>query len=423
MFNYESVPALKLNTDSIRRANNQSMFNAGDTIAKDAQREYRAGLSEMFGDIESPNPVQEAIMQDRAEQWRELCEKSFNDETARRASWVPWTVSGPANYPAARMNKRADAAMKAADEWGEKRRRFIDNTVSMLRKAVPLADVIEEYRTGKNKEPISSDDPAAAEKLAARIEFLKAQHEEGKARNAHWRKHHSMKGYKDWTDERAAKYDAAISSENQLYHVPYPPYAVQNMSQNIKRLEDRLNDIQRMKENAETMPEKVLEYDGFYIHYSAADCRINIDFDAKPEEDARNILKKNGFHWSPRKKTWTRKYTSNADWTVTRIIVPDLLKLDAYGELEQEPAQEQEPAPQAASVDPMTLEAFAAAYSPDNACESFVNGLILSSTEGREPMTINEAIICMEEWTKEGAEIPADLTAQKLADLWNAGIN
>lgn len=423
MFNYFTMPALELNQDNIRRANDQSMFNAGDGIAKDAQNTYRAGLSEMFGDVESPNAVQEAIMQERAEQWRELCQKSFDDEVARRASWVPWTVSGPANYPAARMNKKADAAMKAASEWSEKRARFIDNTQKMLRKAIPQSEIIEEYRTGKNSEPISSDDPAAAEKLAARIEYLKACHEEGKARNAHWRKHHTMKGYKDWSDEKAARIDAELNSARAMYHVPYAPYEVSNMNGNIKRLEDRLKDIQRMKESAETLPEKILEYDGFSVHYSAADCRINIDFDAKPEEDARNVLKRNGFHWSPREKTWTRKYTPNADWTVTRIVVPDLLKLDAYGELPQELAQEQEPAPQTVSADPMTLETFAAAYSPENACESFVNGLVLSSTEGREPMTVNDAIVCMENWVKDGVEIPADLTAQKLADLWNAAID
>ena len=429
MFNYETMPALNLNQSTISAANNMSMFDAGNTIAKEAQRVYRAGLAAMFKDMEAPNAAQEKIMQERAESWRELCEKSFNDELSRRASWVPWTVSGPANYPAAKMNKKADRAIEAAREWNEKRAHFVENTLQMLRKAVPLAAIIEEYRTGKNNEPISADDPAAAEKLAARIEFLKGVHEEGKARNAYWRKHHTMKGYKDWTDEKAAKIDESLNSDRAMYHVPYAPFEVSNNNANIKRLEDRLKDIQRMKEKAADMPQTTIEYDGFSVRYSAEDCRINIDFASKPEEDARDILKSNGFHWSPREKTWTRKFTANADWSVKHHIIPALLKLDAYDELppeEQEPAQEptQETAQKSASVAPLSLETFAAQYSPEvyDDCEAFVNSLILSSAESREPMTVNDALVCFTEWVKEGIEIPGTLTAEKLAKLWNAGI-
>lgn len=54
--------------------------------------------------------------------------------------------------------------------------------------------------------------------------------------------------------------------------------------------------------------------------------------------------------------------------------------------------------------------------------ETFVNGLILASAEGREPMTYDDAFTCISEWIREGVEIPKDLTARKLADLWNDGI-
>lgn len=54
--------------------------------------------------------------------------------------------------------------------------------------------------------------------------------------------------------------------------------------------------------------------------------------------------------------------------------------------------------------------------------ETFVNSLIMASTEGREPMTYDDAFIAISEWIKEGWELPKDLTARKLADLWNTGI-
>ena len=55
--------------------------------------------------------------------------------------------------------------------------------------------------------------------------------------------------------------------------------------------------------------------------------------------------------------------------------------------------------------------------------ETFVNSLILASTEGREPMTEEEAAQNLREWKAEGWEdIPEELDAATLAALWNEGI-
>ena len=57
------------------------------------------------------------------------------------------------------------------------------------------------------------------------------------------------------------------------------------------------------------------------------------------------------------------------------------------------------------------------------ACETFVNSLILASTEGREPMTEDDAAQNLREWKAEGWEdIPEELDAATLAALWNRGI-
>lgn len=56
-------------------------------------------------------------------------------------------------------------------------------------------------------------------------------------------------------------------------------------------------------------------------------------------------------------------------------------------------------------------------------CETFVASLIMSSTEGREPMTEEEAAQNLREWYEEGWEdIPLSLTPEVLSVLWNDGI-
>lgn len=55
---------------------------------------------------------------------------------------------------------------------------------------------------------------------------------------------------------------------------------------------------------------------------------------------------------------------------------------------------------------------------------AFVAGIYLAATEGREPMTVEDAAYNLREWQAEGVEdIPADLTPELLSALWNDCLN
>ena len=330
MFQYTTMQALNLNAENIHRADSCSQFEAGTHLAKEAERVYRAGLEEMFSGLEEMNPQQEEIATRRAESWRELCEKSYNDVIARHASWMPWTVCGPAKYNGKKNNDRADAQMKAAAEWSEKREAFIRNTAEMLRNAKPAVELVQEYRTGKRADPISGDDPLAPEKLQARIDFLKDEHEEKKRKNNYFRKHKTMRGYPGISDEKAVALDAAINRQPvEAWRIPCPIYGTD--TQNIRRLEQRLQEIKKQREQAaDPDAETEKEYNGFTVQKDLAGGRINIIFPDKPSEEAREIMKSNGFHWSPKAKTWTRKITGNALAALRAYVIPKLTALDEY---------------------------------------------------------------------------------------------
>ena len=229
--------------------------------------------------------------------------------------------------------------MEAAREWSEKMDRFVENTLTMIRDAIPHDQLIAEYRSGQRREAISGDDPAALEKLTARLEGMQERHELAKKQNAHWRKHGTMKGFPGISDERAAELDAEINSQLPIWQLPHPHYSISNANAEMKRLRDRIETIQRQRAAGDA--ERV--YNGFAVERSAADGRINITFDAKPEAPARDVLKSNGFHWSPRAQVWTRQLTDNALRAVRLYVVPGLLALDEYSEAEQEPPRDLEP--------------------------------------------------------------------------------
>lgn len=344
---------LNLNTNMISAANNASQFDAGNVLAREAEHVYIEGLGKMQAGLEGDelNDVQSGILNRRQVEWKSLVEKAYNDIISRRASWVPWTVSGPANYPSRRMNARADAQMNAANEWDAKMNRFIENTQNMLRDAVPLEQLLSEYRSGKRREAIPGDDPLALQKLSARLEGMKERHELMKQRNAWWRKHNTMNGCPGFTDEQAAKMDKEIMNRIQIWQIPYPHFSLSNSNAEIRRLEERIKTISSQREAGDAKQ----IYNGFTVEQSGADGRINITFDDKPEEAARNVLKSNGFHWSPRAKVWTRQLTPNALRAVKHYLIPGLLALDEYSEAEQEQT-EQTPAT-------MTLDEFVAAAS------------------------------------------------------------
>lgn len=55
---------------------------------------------------------------------------------------------------------------------------------------------------------------------------------------------------------------------------------------------------------------------------------------------------------------------------------------------------------------------------------AFVAGIFLASTEGREPMTVEDAAQNLREWKSEQwDDIPEDLTPELLSSLWNDCLN
>ena len=55
--------------------------------------------------------------------------------------------------------------------------------------------------------------------------------------------------------------------------------------------------------------------------------RLQLFFDGKPEDKVRDILKGNGFKWSPKNGCWQRQLTANAKYALSRVI-KELEKLE-----------------------------------------------------------------------------------------------
>lgn len=138
---------------------------------------------------------------------------------------------------------------------------------------------------------IYSDDEDAPDRLRARIDELKAKREAMKASNAAYRK-----GPAAWaahlgvSAECEAERRAKIEANYSWCRQPHPAYSMQNLGANIRRLEQRLIDVDaRAARTARAAAAGVLIEGADYVR---------VTFPEKPAREVLNALREAGFRWS-----------------------------------------------------------------------------------------------------------------------------
>lgn len=215
-------------------------------------------------------------------------------------------ITGSGNFPVRRKEKQNDAYDRLMREQGEL---YCPTKNYYFRK-------IETILTNK---AIYSSDALAVEKLQNKLTDLEEFHEKMKAQNAYFRKHGTMKGYEGISDEEAANRDALI--QKSFERKPYPSYYLSNNNAEIKRIKARINEITKLKAEAEQPAEdKYPHVDGVEVKENAEAMRIQLIFDGKPSEEVRGILKSHGFRWSPSFGAWQRQLTENGKWSTRKAL-------------------------------------------------------------------------------------------------------
>ena len=118
---------------------------------------------------------------------------------------------------------------------------------------------------------ISSDDPAAVAKLKEKLTQLEEAH-------------------------------AAMKAANRQKPGTYPGYALQNSNANIRRVRERIAQLEQAAER-ETSEVKL---DGLTIRQDVEENRVMLLFDKKPAPAIRALCKRHGFKWSPAHNAWVR---------------------------------------------------------------------------------------------------------------------
>ena len=280
------------------------MMSMSDYKEGSATAGYRAAVDEAAALVERQkqkvSPFYHEKLDALLDRYARRLAQWTNDYNRNGASCPSILVSGRANFPVRKkqkQNAREDSLWKVYDE--------IKGILSK----------IKSVGTG----PIDPMDPHAREMLEDRLQRLQDTLDKGKAMNAHYRKHKTMKGFPDMTDETAAEMDEAISRAPAFAQTPFPDFELASLRGKIKRAQEnlaKLDGIEQHKDDAAN----TLEFDGGKIFLNMEANRLQILFDEIPDEETRSALKSHGFKWSRKNEAWQRQLTRNAVYDAKHIL-------------------------------------------------------------------------------------------------------
>ena len=175
-----------------------------------------------------------------------------------------------------------------------------------------------ERRSERMSNGISSDDPAAVQKLKKKLENLEKSQEMMKAANAVIRSLKTPEERKagleqiGFSDKQADK----ILTPNVMGAIGFASYSLSNNNANIRRIEERIKGL----EKAEKLQDRITEYRWGAVRENKENNRIQFLFDGKPDEATRKLMKESGFRWAPSEEAWQRQWTGNAVYAAREAI-------------------------------------------------------------------------------------------------------
>lgn len=312
----------ELSYDLARRAHNGTSF-VPEKRAKQEQEGYAAAANAFHEEASAlaHTPEQQAILADELARYKANYLKHYTAYLASHSNVVSTMIAGPANFPAARMNKRSEWAhnkLTAFLEWKKSaeaaiRRRLMDARPAELKEgedwmrlrmriesSLSTIRAIDDGREPFSRAAFTNSIAGRVERLAAngQVEMVERAVELVREYNAANKKPALSSRHKFWGYVELARRVAAIRAE-------------------------KLAAVQAECDAAgAALPATaaILKTESAEVIRNAAEDRVQIVFDGKPDEALRSRLKGEGWRWAPSQGAWQRKLTQNAVASAKRIV-------------------------------------------------------------------------------------------------------
>lgn len=175
---------------------------------------------------------------------------------------------------------------------------------------------IEDRIKSIGKGGITMDDSNAVAKIEDKLVKLQDAHESKVRINKAVRAGENSKAFSMLNDREKAEAKIRIDRD-----APIPGWELSNENAEIRRLKGRLTDIEREQSKRQSgVQTGYPTMDGLEVVENAGENRIQLIFDDKPSDEARGVLKHNGFRWSPKNSAWQRELNDNGRRAAKRAI-------------------------------------------------------------------------------------------------------
>jgi hypothetical protein len=278
-----------INERAARNAKHANSFS--DYVPGSATAEYRAMVDKAVELGEAQKERVDPMYHEKIDRLVDVYARKLADNLNERSNIearVPSImIAGGGNFPVRKKEKQNMARDRNMGEYEE------------------VKGILEKIRsTGMGG--ISADDDLAVEKLESKLQGLQEAQEAMKAVNAYYRKYKTLDGCPYYSEDEKAKIQSSMSRDWRTDPVPFPSYALTNNGANIRRIQQRIEDLKNKSEYAGWT------FEGGKAEINETENRLQLFFDEKPTDEQRAALKRNGFKWSPTQGAWQRQLTKNA---------------------------------------------------------------------------------------------------------------
>lgn len=196
----------------------------------------------------------------------------------------------------------------------------------------------ERIEAAVSNRAISSDDPLAVIKLREAVAERQQQQAHMTAVNKVIRKHQKAGRDAQMSALLAMGLSeveiAQVLTPDYLNRLGYPAYQLANNNMQIRRLLGRIDDIEKKNQRIADLEREaqrqqtaaaVETVKGVVILRSLDDNRIRLQFAGKPSAVVIQMLKRNGFRWSPSQMAWQRMLNAESEMKVRYLLdnLPD----------------------------------------------------------------------------------------------------
>ena len=204
-------------------------------------------------------------------------------------------ITGPANFPVARNQKRSNWADNHYNHFREWRKKVL-SAYDRYEKKAKIAEGGGELGVARKK-----------------LESLQANRELEKEANKKIKQ-----ALKDMVNIDEYLLGLGVQP-HMIEHTMKWGFGSCNTNANIRNTKKRIEELE-VKEAKAGNENKEVVFDGGKVILNYEIDRVQIQHDAKPEPAVITSLKSSGFKWSPFYKVWQRQLTRNAIWVTENLL-------------------------------------------------------------------------------------------------------